>query len=68
MPAYTELQTLVTEVNNEVAELDAAKNLEAQAAQILAEKKAVSQQEATQVKAKLNELQTAINARISELG
>jgi len=68
MPAYTELQTLVTEVNNEVAELDAAKDLEAQAAQILAEKKAVSQQEATQVKAKLNELQTAINARISELG
>lgn len=67
MPAYDELNVLVNEVNEEVAELDAATEAESQALAILDAAKIVVDQEETQVETKLDALLVAVQTRIALL-
>ena len=65
--AYDELGTLVTEVNAEVAELEAAKESVVQAEQLLIAADTAKKAEEDQVESKLDELLAAVQNRIALL-
>lgn len=65
--AYDELGTLVTAVNTEVAELEAAKESVVQAEQLYVAADAARKAEEDQVESKLDELLAAVQNRIALL-